>query len=132
MRCVSKLGHPSLAPIQGQVTKHTTVKWPIVKLPCDYVICVVYKYITIKPNQPFAQKWWLLYRTVFIRSTNDAMRNPGSLTCSSNGKFSTLIWQELLVIMATTHVTVPSYVTVALKEGVSESSVTALKMRTRQ
>lgn len=34
--------------------------------------------------------------------------------------------------MATTHVTVPSYVTVALKEGMPESSVTALKMRTRQ
>lgn len=54
----------------------------------------------------------------------DAFTSP---TCSSNGKFSTFILQELIVKMGTTHVTLPSYVTVALKELVSESLKSALE-----
>lgn len=53
----------------------------------------------------------------------DAITSP---TCSSNGKFRTFILQELIVKMGTTHVTLPSYVTVALKELVSESLKSAL------
>lgn len=54
----------------------------------------------------------------------DAITSP---TCSSNGKFRTFILQELIVKMGTTHVTLPSYVTVALKELVSESLKSALE-----
>ena len=56
----------------------------------------------------------------------DAITSP---TCSSNGKFSTFILQELIVKMGTTHVTLPSYVTVALKELVSESLKSALEKK---